>query len=99
MPRALLLNSMNYEDDQLAYTRYWMHVRGSNSTALDHTGRLFLTLPRLHSDAVRRGESDGELFSAWDPSHPLCFVHAAGNKDPSFARKHRGFNFSVLGLY
>ena len=94
-------------DDQMAYTSHWLdemaaaHEAGSRpSVALDYGARIFMTLPHFQSSAVRRAPPTGQLEAAWRPNKPLCFLHPAGNKQPSFAaRRHGGFNYSVLGLY
>jgi hypothetical protein len=94
-------------DDQMAYTSHWLEemaaarAAGSRpSVALDYGARIFMTLPHFKSSAVRRAPPTGQLEAAWRPNEPLCFLHPAGNKKPSFAaRRHGGFNYSVLGLY
>lgn len=119
LPAHRRRNIFGMDDDQVAFTRFWLagsdggggsrdapSRAGSSSqalapaAALDYGGRLFLTLPRLRTAAVRLAEDgSGRLVGAWRPAVPLCFLHPAGNKLPSFARKQRGFNYSILGLY
>ena len=94
-------------DDQWAYTSHWLEEMAAArkagsppSVSLDYGARIFMTLPHFQSSAVRRAPRTGQLQAAWRPNEPLCFLHPAGNKKPYFAaRRHGGFNYSVLGLY
>ena len=105
VPRGLPCGGAS--DDQMAYTSHWLEQMAAAreagtrpSVALDYGARIFMTLPHFKSSAVRRALPTGHLEAAWRPNEPLCFLHPAGNKQPSFAaQRHGGFNYSVLGLY
>ena len=77
-----MVNFLNEEMDQLAFTRYLFERGAADNMTLDYRGSLFLTLLRFESSALavrsREGGAGRAVYPAWDPTAPSCFLHNNG---------------------